>query len=66
MSDCPATPPASSPEPGGGEVAWTPEAEARLARAPAFLRGMVRRLAERRARTEGIAVITPELMGRYK
>jgi hypothetical protein len=48
------------------EVRWTPEAEARLQRAPAFLRGMVRRLAERRARAEGVTVITPELMGRYK
>ena len=28
------------------EVRWTSEAEARLQRAPAFLRGMVRRLAE--------------------
>jgi GNAT superfamily N-acetyltransferase len=48
------------------EVRWTPEAEARLQRAPAFLRGMVRRLAERRARAEGVTVITPELMTRYK
>jgi GNAT superfamily N-acetyltransferase len=45
---------------------WTPEAEARLARAPVFLRGMVRRLAEKRARAEGVRVITPELMTRYK
>jgi hypothetical protein len=47
-------------------VQWTPEAEERVRRAPAFLRGMVRRLAEKRARAEGIAVITPELMARYK
>jgi hypothetical protein len=47
-------------------VGWTPEAEARLARAPAFLRGMVRRLAEKRARAEGVRLITPELMTRYK
>jgi hypothetical protein len=66
VSECPATPPASGPEPLGGDIVWTPEAEARLARAPAFLRGMVRRLAERRARAEGIAVITHDLMGRYK
>ena len=51
---------------GAGEVRWTPEAEARVARAPMFLRGMVRRLAEKRARAEGIRVITPELMTRYK
>ena len=39
------------PEPAGarpGDVRWTPEAEARVARAPVFLRGMVRRLAEKR------------------
>ena len=58
--------PPPRPEPVPGEVRWTPEAEARVARAPVFLRGMVRRLAEKRARTEGIRVITPELMTRYK
>jgi hypothetical protein len=47
-------------------VSWTPEAEARLLRAPVFLRGMVRRLAEKRARAEGVPLITPELMTRYK
>ncbi len=52
--------------PGSDEVRWTPEAEARVARAPMFLRGMVRRLAEKRARAEGVRVITPELMTRYK
>jgi hypothetical protein len=57
---------ASPPDPVPGEVRWTPEAEARVARAPVFLRGMVRRLAERRARAEGVQVITPELMTRYK
>ena len=66
MSECPADDSRRSPEPAPGEVAWTPEAEARLRRAPVFLRGMVRRLAERRARAEGILVITPELMTRYK
>lgn len=68
---CPAAPgpgvPGAGPGPAGpGDPVWTPEAEARLGRAPAFLRGMVRRLAERRARAEGVAVITPELMTRYK
>jgi hypothetical protein len=58
---------APPPEPAPGEeVRWTPEAEARVAGAPVFLRGMVRRLAEKRARAEGICVITPELMTRYK
>ncbi len=63
MSECP-IPPGQEPTPT--EVTWTPEALDRLQRAPFFLRGMVRRLAERRARQEGIAIITPELMTRYK
>jgi hypothetical protein len=63
---CPADEVRSAPEPAPGEVRWTPEAEARVARAPVFLRGMVRRLAEKRARAEGVRVITPELMTRYK
>jgi Proto-chlorophyllide reductase 57 kD subunit len=64
MSECPVDPP--GPGEAAGAVTWTPEAEARLGHAPLFLRGMVRRLAERRARAEGIGVITSELMGRYK
>jgi Proto-chlorophyllide reductase 57 kD subunit len=60
------SPSSPAPPPGPGEIRWTPEAEARVARAPVFLRGMVRRLAERRARAEGVQVITPELMTRYK
>jgi hypothetical protein len=56
----------SAAGPPGPPPTWTPEAEARLLRAPPFLRGMVRRVAERRARAEGIGVITPELMTRYK
>jgi hypothetical protein len=62
---CPAAPAPGAP-PGPDEVAWTAEAEARLRRAPVFLRAMVRRLAEKRARAEGVRVITPELMTRYK
>ena len=58
--------PGPSPEPGPGEIRWTEDAEARVARAPVFLRGMVRRLAEKRARAEGVRLITPELMSRYK
>lgn len=41
----------------GSRPTWTPEAEARLARAPAFLQGMVRKLTERRAREQGVSVI---------
>jgi hypothetical protein len=66
VSECPAGGPVGGPDAGGAEVTWTPEARDRLQRAPAFLRGMVGRLAERRARAEGIRVITPELMTRYK
>jgi hypothetical protein len=58
--------PGPSPEPDPGEIGWTEDAEARVARAPVFLRSMVRRLAERRARAEGVRLITPELMSRYK
>lgn len=64
MSDCPADGLPDAPEPR--EVTWTSEALERLERAPAFLRGMVRKLAERQARAEGITVITPEVMTRYK
>jgi hypothetical protein len=53
-------------DPAPEAITWTVEAEERLRRAPAFLRGMVRRLADRRARAEGISVITPEVMTRYK
>ena len=63
---CPAEAVHRGPEPAPGAVVWTPEAEVRLQRAPVFLRGMVRRLAEKRARAEGVSVITPELMTRYK
>jgi hypothetical protein len=63
---CPAGSPGGAPEGASPDVRWTPEAEERLKRAPVFLRGMVRRLAEKRARADGIGVITPELMTRYK
>ncbi len=66
MSDCPAAEGGPAGGPDAPAIRWTAEAEARLRLAPAFLRGMVRRLAERRARAEGIAVITPELLTRYK
>jgi hypothetical protein len=32
------------------EITWTPDAEERLKKAPFFLRGMVRKLSEKRAR----------------
>ena len=66
MSECPADDARGAPDPALGEIGWTPEAEARLRGAPLFLRGMVRRLAEKRARADGVRVITPEVMTRYK
>jgi len=38
-------------------MTWTPEAEARLKRAPSFLRPMVRKVTEKRAREAGVRVI---------
>jgi hypothetical protein len=49
--------------PGFDEVRWTPEAEARVARAPMFPRHGP---AARRSGPEpSVRVITPELMTRY-
>lgn len=46
-------------------VDWTPEALDRLAKVPAFLRKMVKRNLEARARSEGVPV-DAELMRRYR
>ncbi len=48
------------------EVAWTDEALQRMERAPAFLRGMVKRLAEKKARELGYAVITGDILDQFK
>ena len=50
----------------GIDIRWTDEASTRLERAPLFLRGMVRRLAEKKARELGCAEITGELLDRFK
>ena len=50
----------------GIEVRWTDEASNRLERAPLFLRGMVRRLAEKKARELGYAEITGEMLDQFK
>ena len=50
----------------GIEVRWTDEASKRLERAPLFLRGMVRRLAEKKARELGYAEITGEILDQFK
>ena len=50
----------------GIDVRWTDEASSRLERAPLFLRGMVRRLAEKKARELGYAEITGALLEQFK
>ncbi len=48
------------------EVVWSEEALKRMERAPVFLRGMVKRLAERKARELGHPRITAELLDQFK
>jgi hypothetical protein len=48
------------------DLYWTDEASKRLERAPLFLRGMVRRLAEKKARELGYAEITGDLLDQFK
>lgn len=48
------------------EVRWNEAAIERLKLAPLFLRGMVKKLAEKRARELGIAVITAEHLAEWK
>ena len=50
----------------GTDVRWTDEASKRLERAPLFLRGMVRRLAEKKARELGYAEITEGILDQFK
>ena len=50
----------------GIDVRWTDEASKRLERAPLFLRGMVRRVAEKKARELGCAEITEDLLDQFK
>ncbi len=48
------------------DIQWTDEALQRMERAPVFLRGMVKRLAEKKARELGHAVITADLLDQFK
>ncbi len=48
------------------DIQWTDEALLRMERAPVFLRGMVKRLAEKKARELGHAVITADLLDQFK
>src|SRR5438034_7422775 len=50
----------------GIDVRWTDEASNRLERAPLFLRGMVKRLAEKKARELGYREITAEILDQFK
>ena len=47
-------------------VAWSDDANERLARVPSFVRGMVKRIYTDYAREHGIALITPEVMDRAR
>lgn len=55
-----------SPESALTEIRWTAGARQRMERAPVFLRGMVRRLAEKKARELGYEEITEEILDRFK
>jgi hypothetical protein len=48
------------------EIRWTDGALKRMERAPLFLRGMVRRLAEKKARELGYEEITEEILEQFK
>ena len=52
--------------PAAPALRWSPEAEARLARIPSFVRGVVVRRLEDYAREHGIAEVTVELMGEVR
>ena len=56
----------SDPSPMLEEIPWTEEALTRLERAPSFLRGMVRRLADKKAKELGYSEITVEILDQFK
>jgi hypothetical protein len=55
-----------APVPGAGRVVWAADASERLARVPAFVRGMVKRIYSDYARERGISLITPDVMDRAR
>lgn len=55
-----------SPQSAAAEIRWTAGALQRMERAPIFLRGMVRRLAEKKARELGYEEITEQILDRFK
>lgn len=56
----------SDSQESGTDVRWTPGALKRMERAPLFLRGMVRRLAEKKARELGYEEITEQILDQFK
>jgi len=54
------------PAPSDPQITWTPDAEERLKKAPFFLRGMVKRLSEKKAQELGITVITEAVLIQFK
>lgn len=56
----------SKEQAAASEIVWTEEALQRMERAPVFLRGMVKRLAEKKARELGYHEITAEILDRFK
>lgn len=56
----------AEPSPIVREMPWTKEALSRLERAPGFLKGMVCRLAEKKAKELGYAEITAEILDQFK
>jgi hypothetical protein len=57
---------AESTDASAQEIKWSDGALKRMERAPIFLRGMVRRLAEKKARELGYGEITEEILDRFK
>ena len=55
-----------NPETTSSAPTWTSDALERLERAPIFLRGMVKRLAEKKAGELGREKITSELLDQFK
>ncbi len=51
---------------GASEIMWTEGALKRMERAPVFLRGMVKRLAEKKARELGYREITEDILTEFK
>ena len=51
---------------GASEIIWTEGALKRMERAPVFLRGMVKRLAEKKARELGYHEITEDILTEFK